>query len=271
MARLLVAVDQAAGVNPQDVAAAWDDDDEARAAGLASVEVPPPGQFLGEVATLVVIPLAVNMASTTACALVSRLMQDCGRRRRARVTWSSWRQRGTTATGSFWSGLTGTGGNGDGGWAGDGGPAQWTGQPAWEAFRVRVSFGDAAEYDVTVTDPAGQDAEGRLAWYFEQHLRYPFLDKDLEHERCSRSPPTGRPCSRRCSAGQASHAYRALRDRAFDGCRIEVSGSAALHRLHWEAAQRPGPARAAGGAAAGHPPGRCPGFEVRPARGPRRR
>jgi len=56
------------------------------------------------------------------------------------------------------------------------------GQEPDGSFRVRVSFGDTAEYDVTVTDPADRDDEGRLAWYFEQHLRYPFLDKDLEHD-----------------------------------------------------------------------------------------
>ena len=33
--------------------------------------------------------------------------------------------------------------------------------------------------------------------------------------------------------------YRRLRDRGFDGCRIEVSGSAGLHRLHWEALRDP--------------------------------
>ena len=50
------------------------------------------------------------------------------------------------------------------------------------SFRVRVRFGDAAGYDVTVADPADQNGEARLAWYFEEHLRYPFLDKDLEQE-----------------------------------------------------------------------------------------
>jgi hypothetical protein len=75
MARLLVAVDRAAGVDPADVAAAWDGDDEARGAGLAAVEVPQPGEFLGDVLALVVIPLAVNLASSAATALVSRVMQ----------------------------------------------------------------------------------------------------------------------------------------------------------------------------------------------------
>ena len=74
MGRLVVAVDWAAGVSPADVAAAWDEDDEARGAGLASVEAPRPGEFAGDVLALVVIPLAVNLASSAACALVSQVM-----------------------------------------------------------------------------------------------------------------------------------------------------------------------------------------------------
>jgi hypothetical protein len=48
------------------------------------------------------------------------------------------------------------------------------------AFRVQVSFEGAGEYQVTVADPAEPQDEELLAWYFEEHLRYPFLDKDLE-------------------------------------------------------------------------------------------
>ena len=40
--------------------------------------------------------------------------------------------------------------------------------------------------------------------------------------------------------GDAYVDYRRLRDRGLDGCRIEVSGSAGLHRLHWEALRDPG-------------------------------
>ncbi len=36
-------------------------------------------------------------------------------------------------------------------------------------------------------------------------------------------------------AGPASHDYRTLAGQAFDGCRLQVQGSAAFHRLHWEA------------------------------------
>jgi hypothetical protein len=72
--RLVVAVDRAVAVSPADLAEAWDGDAEARGAGLAAVEAPRPGEFLGDVLALVVIPLAVNLASSAACALVSRLV-----------------------------------------------------------------------------------------------------------------------------------------------------------------------------------------------------
>lgn len=74
MARLVVAIDRSAGLSPADMAAAWDMDDEARRAGSAVVEVPRPGEFLGDVLALVVIPLGVNLASSAACALVSRVV-----------------------------------------------------------------------------------------------------------------------------------------------------------------------------------------------------
>jgi tetratricopeptide (TPR) repeat protein len=107
------------------------------------------------------------------------------------------------------------------------------------SFQVRVSFGDAAEYDVRVADPADQTGEVRLAWYFEEHLRYPFLDKDLEQEAVQQIAAYGEALFGQVFGGPASYDYRRLRGRGFDGCRVEVSGSAALHRLHWEAMRDP--------------------------------
>ena len=46
------------------------------------------------------------------------------------------------------------------------------------SFDVQVSFDRTAEYQVTVTDPATAGSEDELVWYFEEHLRYPFLDQD---------------------------------------------------------------------------------------------
>jgi len=109
-----------------------------------------------------------------------------------------------------------------------------------QAFRVRVSFDDDAEYQVSVTDPADETTEENLAWYFEEHLRYPFLDKDKEEQAVQQIAEYGESLFLQVFGGEANHDYRNLRAESFDGCRIEISGSASLHRLHWEALRDPG-------------------------------
>ena len=87
-------------------------------------------------------------------------------------------------------------------------------------FDVRVCFGEEAEYDVVVADPTDPTGEASLAWYFEEHLRYPFLDKDLEEQAVQRIVAYGETLFMQVFDGAASHDYRKLRDRSFDGCRI---------------------------------------------------
>jgi tetratricopeptide (TPR) repeat protein len=108
------------------------------------------------------------------------------------------------------------------------------------ALRIRVSFDSEAEYDVLVTDPATDADEQNLAWYFEEHLRYPFLDTDREQQAVRQLAAYGEALFRQVFSGDASYDYRSLRERSFDGCRLEVSGPSALHRLHWEALRDPG-------------------------------
>jgi hypothetical protein len=53
-------------------------------------------------------------------------------------------------------------------------------------FRIRVSFDDDAEYQVTVTDPADEPTETNIAWYFEEHLRYPDGPRDVGYRTITR-------------------------------------------------------------------------------------
>ena len=107
------------------------------------------------------------------------------------------------------------------------------------AFRVVVSFGTASEYEVTVGDPADDAAQDLLAWYFEEHLRFPFLDKDLEQEAIAQIAAYGETLFGQVLGGAAHYDYRRLRDNGFDGCRIEISGTTGFHRLHWETLRDP--------------------------------
>ncbi|GGL96742.1 tetratricopeptide repeat protein [Micromonospora yangpuensis] len=103
------------------------------------------------------------------------------------------------------------------------------------AFVTRVSFGDATEFEVVLTDPAEPGDEERFAWYFEEHLRFPFLDRDLAEDAEQRLRAYGERLFGQVFTGEAMTHYRALARRGFDGCRLQVQGSAAFHRLHWEA------------------------------------
>jgi tetratricopeptide (TPR) repeat protein len=107
------------------------------------------------------------------------------------------------------------------------------------SFGVRVAFGEQAGYGSWVTDPAGPDTEKLLAWYFEQHLRFPFLDLDREHQATAELAEYGQKLFAQVLGGDANHSYRTLRGRSFDDCRLEVEGSAAFHLLHWEALRDP--------------------------------
>jgi tetratricopeptide (TPR) repeat protein len=103
------------------------------------------------------------------------------------------------------------------------------------SFAVRVSFRDGGEYDAVVSDPADAVREQRLAWYFEEHLRYPFLDREVAARAVAELGEYGRDLFGQVFAGAALAEYRSWAVQAFDGCRLQVQGSAAFHRLHWEA------------------------------------
>ena len=74
VARLLVAFSQGVGVTPSQFAQAWELDAEASALGTATVDTTSGELYLLDVLNLVVIPLAVNMASTGILALVRRIV-----------------------------------------------------------------------------------------------------------------------------------------------------------------------------------------------------
>lgn len=74
MDRLLIALDSSVGVEAEDLAAVWRADPEAAALGAASAEQPGGEVLLPGLLELVVVPMAVNMASTVLFELVRRLV-----------------------------------------------------------------------------------------------------------------------------------------------------------------------------------------------------
>ena len=75
VSRLVVAVDSVVGVDAAELARSWNDDAEARECGAAETQAPGVGLFLpAELVEWVVVPLAVNLASSAVYDLVRRLI-----------------------------------------------------------------------------------------------------------------------------------------------------------------------------------------------------
>lgn len=73
--RVVLAVDPGAGVSPAELAVSWDADEQARSIGVAAVEAAPSGAYLPGLLELVIIPVAVNLASGVLYDVVKRLVQ----------------------------------------------------------------------------------------------------------------------------------------------------------------------------------------------------
>jgi tetratricopeptide (TPR) repeat protein len=107
------------------------------------------------------------------------------------------------------------------------------------SFTVGVVFELGGEYEVTVSDPGDPGVEQELVWYFEEHLRFPFLDQDRERGAVEQISAYGQALFAQLFGGDAAFDYRQLRHGGFDGCRMDISGSAGFHRLHWETLRDP--------------------------------
>jgi tetratricopeptide (TPR) repeat protein len=107
------------------------------------------------------------------------------------------------------------------------------------SFEAWVSFDDGGEHDVRVSDPsaAREGGEGLLAWYFEEHLRYPFLDRDRARDAEGLLVAYGCELFAQLfeASSEGAYGFHRARDAGFDGYQVEIVGSTEFQRLHWEA------------------------------------
>ncbi|MEU7872396.1 CHAT domain-containing protein [Dactylosporangium sp. NPDC049140] len=103
------------------------------------------------------------------------------------------------------------------------------------AFTIQINFGGGEAIRATLTDPGHADTEELLRWYFEDHIRYPYLDHDRRARAAAEIRHYGEALFAQLFGGAAAPAYRRARERGFDGYRLVVAGSPQFQRLHWEA------------------------------------
>ncbi len=110
------------------------------------------------------------------------------------------------------------------------------GRPNGAVLRI-----DGYEHQVTVTSPFDTDQLQELDWYFEQHLRFPFIDQVRARRAGESIKSYGEALFQQLFASEgAREAYGDLKPRAYpDRLAIAVIGSPAFQGLHWEALKDP--------------------------------
>ena len=102
-----------------------------------------------------------------------------------------------------------------------------------------VSFDRGPEHRVTVSDPFGGDEEALLAWYFEEHLRFPFTRRVDARKAAKSITAYGEALFKQVFSGTAGEEYHVTRAGGVADLRFEIAGSPDFHRLHWEALKDP--------------------------------
>jgi CHAT domain-containing protein len=106
-------------------------------------------------------------------------------------------------------------------------------------FAVEVEIDGTRFREIALEPPSGSEAETHealLEWYFESWLHFPMLD-EVKAAHAARSVATyGEALFEQLFGDRKVHAaYEAWRNGSADRRRIEIVGSPAFHRLHWEA------------------------------------
>src|SRR5215469_6480554 len=103
-----------------------------------------------------------------------------------------------------------------------------------------LSFEDRGEYPITISDPFSQQEEDLLEWYFEQHLRFPFV-RQVDAQQAAASITTyGEILFRQVFNDREAYAtYRECTQTGVSNVQFEIAGSPEFHRWHWEALKDP--------------------------------
>lgn len=107
------------------------------------------------------------------------------------------------------------------------------------APNAEVRFNHGAPYPITVTDPFTDEEETRLAWYFEEYLRFPFTDEVKHREAAASVTAYGHALFEQVFTGKSLNPYYQARQRGVGEMTFEIAGSPEFHALHWEALKDP--------------------------------
>src|SRR2546429_698609 len=110
-----------------------------------------------------------------------------------------------------------------------------------DTFHAKVSFNQGPAYSVTIRNPFYEEEEGRLEWYYEEHLKNPFL-RQMEAQKAATSIiKYGEKLFEQVFASEPHihSTYKTSTEAGLNTLLIEMVGQPSFRALHWEALKAP--------------------------------
>ena len=104
-----------------------------------------------------------------------------------------------------------------------------------------VAVFDGQEYPMTIGDPFTDKQEARLEWYFEEHLRFPFVEQVRARDAAASITTYGEALFKQVflSDPRVYGRYVLERNQGIEQLAFEVAGSPEFQHYHWEALKDP--------------------------------
>src|SRR6266487_2543447 len=103
-----------------------------------------------------------------------------------------------------------------------------------------LSFEHGEEFPITISDPFSEAEEQQLAWYFEEHLRFPFTRKVQAKTAADSINTYGEALFGQIFADREAYTlYKDYLQAGLNDVQVEIAGSPQFHALHWEALKDP--------------------------------
>ncbi len=103
-----------------------------------------------------------------------------------------------------------------------------------------LSFEHGEEFPITISDPFSEAEEQQLAWYFEEHLRFPFTRKVQAKTAADSINTYGEALFGQIFADREAYAlYKDYLQVGLNDVQMEIAGSPQFHALHWETLKDP--------------------------------
>ena len=110
-----------------------------------------------------------------------------------------------------------------------------------ETFNIAVSFNNGPEYSVSIKDPFDLETERLFEWYFEEYLKFPFIDTVKAGKAAIAINDYGKDLFEQIFGDRKIFSeYGKFKDSGLSSLQIEIiSDTHEFHAIHWESLKDP--------------------------------